>query len=157
MPLAMLPVSVSPAMLTSIATGLAAAVDADDLLVDPDDYRGYTRLLHTDAYEAWLIAWGPGGSLDLHDHGGSAGAVVVVDGELLERFTDRRHRRPLRTHHLRPHRPLAIAPTRVHGVWNPGPANALSVHVYSPPLSTMTFYDPRRLTPRRTEPADISA
>jgi predicted metal-dependent enzyme (double-stranded beta helix superfamily) len=144
-------------MLTAIATGLAASVGSLDLLPDPDDDRRYTRLLHTDTYEAWLIAWAPGGSLDLHDHGGSAGAVVVVEGELLERYTDRRRPHHLRTHHLRPHRPLAIEPTRVHGVWNPGPTNALSVHVYSPPLSTMTFYDPRRLTPLRTEPADITA
>jgi hypothetical protein len=81
----------------------------------------------------------------------------VVEGELLERYTDSRRSHPLRTQHLRARRPLAIRPTRVHGVWNPGPANALSVHVYSPPLSTMTFYDPRRLTPLRTEPADISS
>ena len=94
MSLATLPVSVPPAMLTSIATGLASSVDPDDLGFALDDDRGYARLLHTDAYEAWLIAWAPGGSLDLHDHGGSAGEVVVVEGELLERYTDRRFRRP---------------------------------------------------------------
>jgi hypothetical protein len=54
-------------------------------------------------------------------------------------------------------RSLAIGPTRIHGVWNPGPANALSVHVYSPPLTAMTFYDPRLLTPLRTERGDMGA
>jgi hypothetical protein len=29
----------------------------------------------------------------------------------------------------------------VHDVGNPGPAVATSLHVYSPPLSTMTFYE----------------
>ena len=82
MSLTALPVRVPSAMLTSIATGLAAVVTPADL--DLDDDRAYLRLLTTDAYEAWLIAWAPGGSLDLHDHGGSAGAVAVVDGELLD-------------------------------------------------------------------------
>jgi predicted metal-dependent enzyme (double-stranded beta helix superfamily) len=157
MSLATLPAALAPAMLTSIAAGLASAIDPDDYGFALDDDRGYALLLRTDAYEAWLIAWAPGGSLDLHDHGGSTGEVVVVEGELLERYTDRRCGHPLRTHRLRAGQALAIGPTRVHGVWNPGPTTALSVHVYSPPLSTMTFYDPRRLTPLRTEPADISA
>jgi len=81
----------------------------------------------------------------------------VVEGELVERYTDGRRPHPLRTHRIRARQSLAIAPTRVHGVWNPGPTTALSVHVYAPPLSTMTFYDPRLLTPLHTEPADISA
>ncbi len=154
MSLTALPVRVPSAMLTSIATGLAAVVTPADL--DLDDDRAYLRLLTTDAYEAWLIAWAPGGSLDLHDHGGSAGAVAVVDGELLERYTDRLRPLPLRTNRVRARETLTVGPTRVHGMWNPGPTNALSVHVYSPPLSTMTFYDPRLLTPVRTERSDLA-
>jgi hypothetical protein len=45
----------------------------------------------------------------------------------------------------------------VHEVWNPGPSDAMSVHVYSPPLSTMTFFDhdgDHFLEPLRTEHAD---
>src|SRR4051794_27854599 len=73
MSLATLPVALAPAMLTSIAAGLASAIDPDDYGFALDDDRGYALLLRTDAYEAWLIAWAPGGSLDLHDHGGSTG------------------------------------------------------------------------------------
>ena len=29
----------------------------------------------------------------------------------------------------------------VHDIANPGPARATSIHVYSPPLRTMAFYD----------------
>jgi predicted metal-dependent enzyme (double-stranded beta helix superfamily) len=148
--------TVPTAALATIAAGLAAAMSPDALVLDPGSDRGYLRLLDTDVYEAWLIAWGPGGSLDLHDHGGSAGAVVVVHGELMERYTDRHRTLPLRTHRVRAHEALTIDPTRVHGVWNPGPASALSVHVYSPPLTTMTFYDPRLLTPIRTDRAEVA-
>lgn len=38
---------------------------------------------------------------------------------------------------------VRVSRQSVHEVWNPGPAPALSVHVYSPPLRTMTFYDHR--------------
>ena len=30
------------------------------------------------------------------------------------------------------------------------------MHVYSPPLTAMTFYDPRLLTPIRTERGDLA-
>ncbi len=147
---------VPPAMLDSIAAGLATALRPDDLPLEPGQDRAYRRLLLTEAYEAWLIAWAAGGELDLHDHGGSTGAVVVVEGSLVETYTDRGRPGPLRTSQIRAGQTLAIGATRVHGVWNPGPADALSVHVYSPPLTTMTFYDPRRLTPLRTERAEVA-
>jgi predicted metal-dependent enzyme (double-stranded beta helix superfamily) len=150
-----LPTRVPPAVLGSIAAGLAAVTGPDDLVLEPGQDRAYSRLLLTDAYEAWLIAWAPGGALDLHDHGGSGGAVVVVEGELRERFTDRERPGPLCTNRIRAGEPLAIGPDRVHGVWNPGPATAVSVHVYSPPLTTMTFYDPALLTSLHTERAAV--
>ncbi|MEA2717180.1 MAG: hypothetical protein QOI99_1497 [Actinomycetota bacterium] len=156
MSLAALPAPVPPRVLESIAAGLAAATPPGSLGLHGAPRR-YCRLLCTDAYEAWLIAWAPGGALDLHDHGGSTGAVVVVEGELVERYTDCLRRRPLRSTRVAAGRSLAIGPTRIHGVWNPGPANALSVHVYSPPLTAMTFYDPRLLTPLRTERGDMGA
>jgi hypothetical protein len=57
-----------------------------------------------------------GGAIDLHDHGGSAGAV--------------------------------------HDLVNPAPTPALSVHVYAPRLTHMTYYDHRPsgfLRPLRTQ------
>jgi len=152
-----LPTRVPPAALDSIAAGLAAVMRPDDLLLEPGTDRAYRRLLLTDAYEAWLIAWSPGGALELHDHGGSTGAVVVVQGDLVETYTDRLRPAALRTNRLRAGDSLAIGPARLHGVSNPGPGDALSVHVYSPPLTAMTFYDPRLLTPLRTEWGDVAS
>jgi hypothetical protein len=49
-------------------------------------------LLDTDLYDAWLIEWSPSSGLELHDHGGSRGVVVVVDGTLVETYTEFDHR-----------------------------------------------------------------
>jgi len=109
--------------------------------------REPVRLLGTDRYEAWVIGWTPGQSVELHDHGDALGALVVTDGELVE-ITGRFHprRRVLATGTAR-----VMGPGHVHDVLNVGPAPATSVHVYSPPLRTMTFYDPVDGHPSRTE------
>lgn len=132
-----------PSVLASIAAGLAATLEDDATAPGPGSTRAFRRLLHTEDCEAWLIAWRPGADLALHDHGGSTGAVLVVQGGLMERSTDRLDPRPPQTVRVPAREPLAIEPTRIHGLWNPGPSTAVSVHVYSPPLATMTFYDPR--------------
>ncbi|HXQ44373.1 MAG TPA: hypothetical protein VN816_07020 [Acidimicrobiales bacterium] len=48
--------------------------------------RRWELLAASDAFEAWVIGWPPGGAIALHDHGQSAGAVVVAGGELVETF-----------------------------------------------------------------------
>ena len=46
--------------------------------------RWFVRLSTNPRYDAWLIGWHAHQGVDLHDHGGSAGALYVVEGELLE-------------------------------------------------------------------------
>lgn len=148
----------SQSALATIAESWASVVTSDSLPLEPGMPRSYARLLATVAYEVWLIAWAAKGALELHDHGGSGGAVCVAEGELIETFTDLIDRHPLRSVTMAPGSPLALSATRVHEVWNPGPAPALSVHVYSPPLRTMTFFDHRAesfLTPVRTEHGEL--
>jgi hypothetical protein len=126
-----------------IATRLAEGPPVRDQVWTRGTRRRYQRLLGTDVYDAWLIEWSPSSGLELHDHGGSRGVVVVVDGALVETYTDLEDCRPLATQFLSRGDTLAIPSTRVHEVSNPGPADALSVHVYSPPLRQMTFFDHR--------------
>lgn len=127
--------------LAEIAAGLAQTAPAGEYIWTEDTRRRYTRLLDTHCYDAWLIEWSAGATLELHDHGGSQGAVVVAAGRLVETYTDLRWRRALRTRVLKEGCTVLIPPTRVHEVSNPGPTEALSVHVYSPPLRSMTFFD----------------
>ena len=50
----------------------------------PADDRWFTRLHGDDELDVWLISWAPGHPTDLHDHGGSLGALTVVSGSLDE-------------------------------------------------------------------------
>ena len=76
----------------------------------------------------------------LHDHGGSRSAFQVVAGLLEERSTSLDTRALLATVQLRAGGRRSLAPRDVHGVWNPSQLPALSVHVYSPPLLSMSFF-----------------
>jgi hypothetical protein len=149
----------TPSALADIAEGLARTATYDAVPLGPGQARRYLRLLETASYDAWLIAWGSTGIAQLHDHGRSRGAVRVADGELVETFTDARRRSPLRSRVIGPDTTLAVPSTCIHEVWNPGPAQALSVHVYSPPLTAMTFFDHRPdhfLEPVRTSRGDLA-
>src|ERR1700722_5025635 len=104
------------------------------------DGRRYIRLFRTETVEAWIIAWASSAYVGLHDHGDSRGAYQVVSGQLREVSTDLIGRAPLTTDRLRPGMRRSLTPGHVHDLWNPSRQPALSVHVYSPPLTTMNFY-----------------
>ena len=143
--------------------------------------RWYARLAEASGHEAWLLTWMPGQETDLHDHGGSAGAFVVVRGALLidgagierdqaERAIDLMVRgalteatvQPLANGrgHRRVPRGLAAGTVRafgsnhIHHIRNEGPAPAISVHVYAPALHSMTRY---RLAGRRLAVESVSS
>ena len=61
----------------------------------PIDERWFTRLHGDDELDVWLISWVPDKSTELHDHGGSLGALTVVSGALAEtRWAANRLRTP---------------------------------------------------------------
>ena len=113
---------------------------AQELAV-PRAGRGWIRVADTEAADAWLIAWSPASAVGTHDHGGSHGAVHVLRGELTERFCGRDDPRAhLRT--LARGATVSVPLERVHDVANNGLLPALSLHVYAPRLTTMSFYPP---------------
>ena len=85
-----------------------------------------------------MICWPSGESLDLHDHGGSAGAFSVVSGELDE-ATIVGNATVVRR--IEPGETAAFGPSRVHAIANRGSAVATGAHVYPPPLSSMKYYE----------------
>jgi Cysteine dioxygenase type I len=126
----------------------------------PVDERWFTRIHGDDELDVWLISWVPGRSTELHDHGGSLGALTVLSGSLNEyRWDGRRLRRrrldagdqagfPLGWVH-----DVVWAPRRVPVTGSlrgpvSGPVSepaaplqpTLSVHAYSPPLTAMSYY-----------------
>lgn len=108
---------------------------------DPD-HRWYARLLHARNVEVWLIGWETGQDTRFHDHGGSSGAFYVASGRLTEEYgnVEGRARLQRRTH--RTGRVVPFGPAYVHNLGNSHAEAATSIHAYSPPLATMTYYHP---------------
>jgi Cysteine dioxygenase type I len=93
----------------------------------------------TTDFEVWLIHWPTDGGLVLHDHGGSSGAFHVLWGALDETSTTRR-RHSLHEDRLVRSEGKAFGPDYVHSVVNSQQTVATSIHAYSPPLTSMNFY-----------------
>ncbi|PRC49692.1 cysteine dioxygenase, partial [Mycobacterium sp. ITM-2017-0098] len=112
--------------------------------------RWFTRLHGNDELDVWLISWVPDRSTELHDHGGSLGALTVVSGALRETRWDGT---ALRERRLVAGDQAAFPLGWVHDVvWAPDTVTTgglaarsvgrtapptLSVHAYSPPLTAM--------------------
>jgi hypothetical protein len=96
--------------------------------------RWYTRLTDAGGHEAWLLTWLPGQGTGWHDHGGSAGAFLVVSGQLREDTV-------AGTRRLATGAGRRFGERHVHRVVNDGALPAISLHVYSPALTSMTRYD----------------
>ncbi len=109
---------------------------------DPDQ-RWHQRIYRDRRVDVWLISWLPTQGTQLHDHGGSSGSFTVLSGALTEAVVTGgagpgRH---LRDHERRAGSTITFGPHYVHDVRNLGDAPAVSVHAYSAPLSSMTYYD----------------
>jgi predicted metal-dependent enzyme (double-stranded beta helix superfamily) len=100
-------------------------------------------MARTPDFDAWLIAWPRGGKVELHDHGVSTGAVSVISGALVEAVPrrDDSGRLTLVRHELGAGATLGFGAGHVHDVTNESDEHALSLHVYSPALTSMTFYE----------------
>jgi Cysteine dioxygenase type I len=132
------PRPVGPDDLAGVAARWASAGERWRPYVRHDLHRRwYVRLAWTPDHEVWLLCWELGQAIDLHDHGRSAGAFVVTEGVLREEYVSDTALRQIR---LRPGVVRKFAAGHVHTVWNPGPCAATSIHAYSPPLHSMTFY-----------------
>jgi hypothetical protein len=143
----------------------------------PTDDRWFARLHGDDEVDVWLISWVPGHRTELHDHGGSLGALTLLSGSLDEFRWDGE---TLRCRRLKAGDQAAFPLGWVHDVvWAPtdprrsatSPAvtspsetqrpetqqPSLSVHAYSPPLTVMSYYEvtgQQRLRRKRTELTD---
>lgn len=108
---------------------------------EPLKERSYELIDLADDVEIWVIHWPVGGHLQLHDHGGSAGAFWVVGGSLEEHYIVRN--RPTVALGHRQHKTAsgtAFGGEYVHDVRNGGDGPATTVHAYSPPMPGMTYY-----------------
>jgi predicted metal-dependent enzyme (double-stranded beta helix superfamily) len=105
---------------------------------DADD-RWHQRIYRDPRVDLWLISWLPSQSTELHDHGGSSGAFTVLSGELTEAVPTRGAR--IRELPRAAGATVSFGPHYIHDVRNMGTEPAVSVHAYSPPLTSMNYYD----------------
>lgn len=130
-------IRIGPAQLASIAARIAAEPQSwQELLRYDPATRWYCRLALTDRYEVWLLSWLPGQQTGFHDHGPSAGAFSIAAGRLTERSAAG-GRPAARTSILVPGSAKSFGPDYVHDVRNETAEPAVSVHAYSPPLTSM--------------------
>ncbi len=98
--------------------------------------RNRLQLIATADLELWLNSWPPGSRTEWHDHGEAAGAYTVLRGALVEHSWHG----ALQLHDLGPGDARAFAAGHAHDVRNASDRSALSLHAYSPRLSTMNRY-----------------
>jgi predicted metal-dependent enzyme (double-stranded beta helix superfamily) len=133
--------TVSDVRLRQLVLDLAASPQRWLHLVEYDPARRwYQRLLREEDREVWLLSWLPGQRTGFHDHGRSAGAFTVVQGCLRER-TAPGGRPEAAGAMLLPGSVRSFGPRYIHDVGNESAAPAVSVHAYSPPLTTMDRFD----------------
>lgn len=133
--------SIGPAQLAKIVARIAGQPEHWLAAVRYDaSSRWYTRLATEEAYEVWLLSWLPGQQTGFHDHGPSAGAFSVTLGRLTERAVTSGRPDPVaRT--VRQGGVRKFGPDYIHNVRNDATEPAVSIHAYSPPLTSMRRFD----------------
>jgi len=145
----------SPVQLLRTAR-LFASDPALPTLVNPGSGQRHWVELDSSPYlQIWLLCWPAGTHTGWHDHGDSAGAFLSVSGTLLEQTF---------SGGLRGDRIFiagqgrAFGPNHIHHVANVGVEPALSVHLYTPRLTTMTRYaeTPTGLQPKGVDKVGVN-
>jgi predicted metal-dependent enzyme (double-stranded beta helix superfamily) len=109
------------------------------LLHHSPDERHYVQMLRDANVEIWLICWCPTQQTGFHDHGGSRGAMAVLQGMLSETLPSIGGDHPRALH--RTGDCFSFGSAHIHDVQPAGGAPAASLHAYSPALGEMGFYE----------------
>lgn len=132
------------ARIDHLATAARYAAESDRWPVTPvfdPANRWYHRLAQETDHEVWLLTWLPGQGTDLHDHGGASGAIHIVSGSLVEDTVTGSAAAPrITAREFGEGAGRRFGPRHIHRLTNSSTRPAVSVHVYSPILSTMTQY-----------------
>ncbi|HKP87858.1 MAG TPA: cysteine dioxygenase family protein [Blastocatellia bacterium] len=112
--------------------------------------RKYARNLiaRSSFAELLMLCWRSGQRTPIHDHGGSVGVVLLIEGLLTETMYERtpdRHVRPYNTYRWGPGGITGADVPDIHQLLNLQPAgrDMVTLHCYAPPLSVLNTYSPR--------------
>lgn len=109
--------------------------------------RRYARNLvkKTPEYEIMIMCWNSGQRSSIHDHAGSLGGLKVLSGMLTESMFERAPNGMIKSQHSTDHGEGAMRVEEaglIHQISNLQVASqqAISVHIYVPPLTRMNVY-----------------
>ena len=131
--------TLTPAELERFTAHLAASPERWAHLVRHDhDARVYEQIWDDEQANAWLICWSEDQDTGFHDHDESAAAITVVSGRVREERLAIGSAPP--TREIGPGETFAIPPVAIHRVLHAGEEPAVTIHVYSPPLTRTGAY-----------------
>lgn len=128
--------------LRSIAAGVAAGQGPLPVDEENPDVRRSLRLFATASYDVWLVTWPDGSEEEYHGHGGVRSVMQVLDGELIEIFSDDVDELAPGARVLRTGDSVCAKPSFAHDLTNSSGADATTLDVYSPPLQGVTVIAP---------------
>ena len=110
---------------------------------DPET-RHFVQLYRDTNIDVWLICWLDAQDTGYHDHDLSSGAVYVCEGALAEDFfyRDAQGWIDVRTRVRAAGEVFDFDGASIHGMRHSGGPPATSIHVYSPALWRMGYYEP---------------
>lgn len=116
---------------------------ADRVRHDPNT-RYFDHLYRDTNLDVWLICWLDAQDTGYHDHDLSSGAVCVVEGSLCEDYfyRDEEGWISVRTRERAAVTAFDFDNASIHGLRHAGGPPATSLHVYSPALWRMGYYEP---------------
>ncbi|MFP5261436.1 MAG: cysteine dioxygenase [Blastocatellia bacterium] len=128
---------------------------------DYERYRAFTKrkyarnLIARGSYaELLMLCWHSGQRTPIHDHGGSVGVILLVEGSLTETMYERMpegHVRPYNTYKWNPGAITGADVPDIHQLLNlqPEGRDMVTLHCYAPPLSVLNTFSPRSSRVRR--------
>jgi hypothetical protein len=137
--------NLSRPQLAELATALGREPGFWSHLVRHDPNTRYFNQLYRDAnVDVWLICWLEAQDTGYHDHELSSGAVYVAAGTLSEDYfyRDAGGWIHVQTRERAEGTAFDFDGASIHGVRHAGGPPATSIHVYSPALWRMGYYEP---------------
>ncbi|HEX8183436.1 MAG TPA: cysteine dioxygenase family protein [Blastocatellia bacterium] len=128
---------------------------------DYDRYRVFAKrkyarnlIARSPSAELLMLCWRSGQRTPIHDHGGSVGVILLVEGLLTETMYERApegHARPYNTYKWSPGAITGADVPDIHQLLNlqPEGRDMVTLHCYAPPLSVLNTFSPRSSRVRR--------
>jgi hypothetical protein len=129
--------ALTPEECAALAARAAAEVDPSTHVREGDHQRIYERLWYDEHSEGWLVSWWDERDTGYHDHDGSNGGIAVLEGRVTEEPLVVRG--AARVKEYGPGDTLCFGGAHIHRMHHD--PEAVTIHVYSPPIRRIGAYE----------------